>query len=123
MLEQGTRETENLSYQKYESYYDEIWENMFSNHHGVFYNLDEIGTNRDRFYNDVNQLYEFYELVGEGSFSQVFRALFHPTGEIIAVKIAKPPYENQKGKELAHQEAELLSQLYHPNIVKVKHLI
>ena len=54
MLEQGTRETEDLSYQKYESYYDEIWENMFSNHHGVFYNLDEIGTNRDRFYNDVN---------------------------------------------------------------------
>ena len=96
---------------------------MFSNHHGVFYNLDEIGTTRDKFYNDVNQLYEFYEVVGEGSFSQVYRALFHPTGEIIAVKIAKIAYENEKGKELAHQEAELLYQLYHPNIVKVKHLI
>ena len=42
---------------------------MFSNHHGVFYNLDELGTVNDKFYNDVNQLYEFYEIVGEGSFS------------------------------------------------------
>ena len=68
-------------------------------------------------------MYEFYEVVGEGSFSQVYRALFHPTGEIIAVKIAKAAYENDKGRELAHLEAELLYQLYHPNIVKVKHLI
>ena len=65
---------------------------MFSGHQGIFYNLDEITTINDKEYKDASQLYEFYEAVGEGSFSQVYRALFHPTGEIIAVKISKPQF-------------------------------
>ena len=49
-MDNETRETENLSYLKYESHYDDIWADMFSNHQGVFYNLDEIGTINDKFY-------------------------------------------------------------------------
>ena len=36
----------------------------------------------------ADQLYEFYEMVGEGSFSKVYRAKFLPTGQIMAVKVS-----------------------------------
>ena len=70
------------------------WKNRFHDHQGVFYDLDEIVTINDEAYTDPSQLYQFYEVVGEGTFSQVHRALFHPTGEIIAVKIIKKQHEN-----------------------------
>ena len=38
-------------------------------------------------YTDISQLYEFFEILGEGSFSKVFKAKFLPSGEIIAVKV------------------------------------
>ena len=40
-------------------------------------------------YTDSTELYEYYELIGEGGFNKVFRAKFLPTGEIMAVKILK----------------------------------
>ena len=36
----------------------------------------------------ADQLYQFYEMVGEGSFSKVYRAKFLPTGQIMAVKVS-----------------------------------
>lgn len=39
-------------------------------------------------YNDVNELYEFHEKIGEGAFSDVYRCKFLPTDEIIAVKVS-----------------------------------
>ena len=39
------------------------------------------------------------------------------------VKVIKPEYNHEKGIELIHQEAELLDQLNHRNIIKLKHLI
>jgi len=39
-------------------------------------------------YSTVEQIYELFEVLGEGSFSKVYRALFKPTGEIIAVKVS-----------------------------------
>ena len=56
----------------------------------VFLNGEDITT----FYYDFletqisTQLYEYYEMLGEGSFSKVFRAKFLPTSEIIAVKVS-----------------------------------
>jgi serine/threonine protein kinase len=39
------------------------------------------------FYTDISQIYEFFEVLGEGSFSKVYKAKFLPSGEIIAVKV------------------------------------
>jgi 5'-AMP-activated protein kinase catalytic alpha subunit len=68
-------------------------------------------------------LYEFHEKIGEGGFSDVYRATFLPTDEMIAVKILKDERWSLEIINLFKQEAELLDRLNHPNIVKVKHLI
>ena len=36
------------------------------------------------------QFYKFLELLGEGSFCKVYRAIFKPTNETIAVKVYTP---------------------------------
>jgi len=57
---------------------------------GIFYNLDEIQRPNETYYEDVSQLYEFYEgQLGEGNFSKVYKAKFVPTGEILAVKVSE----------------------------------
>lgn len=55
---------------------------------GVFYNLDAQVESAYSYENE-NELYTFHEKIGEGGFCDVFRALFLPTGEEIAVKILK----------------------------------
>ena len=54
--------------------------------------MDEIwasNTVQDKYkYDNSTKLYEYYELIGEGSFSKVYRAKFLPTGEIMAVKVS-----------------------------------
>jgi hypothetical protein len=55
---------------------------------GVFYNLD-AEVKGQYIYEDPKELYEFYEQIGEGAFSQVFKAKFIGTGEMMAVKILK----------------------------------
>lgn len=77
-----------------ESYYG-----YFTDHHsngGIFYNLDDAqnGTSKLKYkkefvYNGLEELYEFFEILGEGSFSIVYRAKFLPTQELIAVKVSK----------------------------------
>lgn len=75
-------------------------------------------------YEDESELYEFKEKIGTGGFSQVYKAIFIPTQETIAVKILRPEKENRaKVIECLKTEAELLSQMDHPNIIRVKHLI
>ena len=44
-------------------------------------------SNKKYLYTDIAQLYEFFEVLGEGSFSKVYKAKFLPSGEIIAVKV------------------------------------
>lgn len=44
-------------------------------------------SNKKYLYTDISQLYEFFEVLGEGSFSKVYKAKFLHSGEIIAVKV------------------------------------
>jgi len=53
----------------------------------VFINLDEHPRLKLK-YDSIKKLYELYEMLGEGSFSKVYRAKYIPTGEIIAVKVS-----------------------------------
>ena len=79
-----------------ESYYGYFWDH--DKNGGIFYNLDEIKENTKRSvkseykqefaYNDVDELYEKYEKIGEGAFSEVYRCKFLPTDEIIALKVS-----------------------------------
>ena len=55
---------------------------------GVFYNLDAESTPSYAYQEDT-ELYEFYEELGSGAFSTVYKAIFLPSGEEIAVKVIK----------------------------------
>jgi calcium/calmodulin-dependent protein kinase I len=96
---------------------------------GVFYNLDAQVTDKkvtikpEYRYDNENELYEFFEKLGEGAFGTVYRAIFKPSGEEIAVKVLKAERETEHVIALTKQEALLLNKLAHPNIVKVRHLI
>jgi len=68
-------------------------------------------------------LYEFEADLGEGAFGQVKKATFKPTGEIMAVKMLKAERATDQVMQLFRQEADLLSQFDHPNIIKIHHLI
>ena len=89
---------------------------------GVFYNLDACVDGNHR-YEKSTELYEFHEKIGEGGFSEVYRATFLPTDEEMAVKILKTTQWSDQVIDLFKQEAELLNRLDHPNVVKVHHLI
>ena len=64
--------------------------------------------------------YAIYQAIGYGAAGKVFRAQHLPTGRKVAVKILHP-YLADDPQQLAafRQEACLLAQLDHPNVVKV----
>lgn len=54
----------------------------------------------------------------------MYKAIFKPSGETIAVKILRPDKESKsKVIECLKSEADLLSKMDHDNIIKIKHLI
>ena len=57
----------------------------FSQH--VFLDLDSDANRRMQKFSSVDELYQFHEVVGEGSFSRVYRATFLPTQDVMAVKV------------------------------------
>lgn len=69
--------------------------------------------------------YEILEILGEGSFGTVCvgRAQNDPTRRKVALKVLKPAYTNNKKiLNRTRDEARLLSQINHPNIVRVEAL-
>jgi serine/threonine protein kinase len=56
--------------------------------HDFFLNLDDQANRNIYKIKKVDELYEFFEMIGEGSFSKVYRAKFRPTGQIMAVKVS-----------------------------------
>ncbi len=69
--------------------------------------------------------YEILEILGEGSFGTVCvgRAQNDPSRRKVALKVLKPAYTNNKKiLNRTRDEARLLSQINHPNIVRVEAL-
>ena len=66
--------------------------------------------------------YEFEKVLGEGAFCTVFQAIDKETGEQIAVKVIKRKTLHKEAVELLKQEASLLQEMDHQNIVRFKHV-
>ncbi len=63
--------------------------------------------------------YRIGELLGKGGFAHVYLGKHSVSNELAAVKVLKTHMIDQKGKEEFFKEAEILSGLDHPNIVRV----
>lgn len=62
--------------------------------------------------------YRIEEQIGRGGHGVVFRAVHIPTEQIVAVKVLLPEYlEDPKMAERLEQEASIVRELKHPNIV------
>ena len=70
--------------------------------------------------------FEILEVLGDGAFGAVFvaRLTADPLKRLVAIKVLKAEYaSNPKVLHRTRDEARLLSQLHHPNIVRVERLL
>ena len=72
------------------------------------------------FVRDISTVYEMQALLGEGTFGQVFKAIYKPTGEAVAVKVLVR--RTKQEVSMFEKEGNILKSLNHPNIVKFKHV-
>lgn len=63
--------------------------------------------------------YQVEAFLGAGSFGVIHRAIDTRTGQTVALKTARPGEFEQQSAELLQQEAELLSRLDHPSIIRI----
>lgn len=68
---------------------------------------------------DINDHYDFKEILGEGAFGEVFRAVCRKTGEERAIKKIKFRYMKEQKRKEFMSELNLLSKLSHPSIIVV----
>ncbi|MFO0565646.1 MAG: serine/threonine-protein kinase [Polyangiaceae bacterium] len=67
----------------------------------------------------ISDRYRLEEPIGEGAFSLVFRATDLKDGSGVALKLLSPEAVNAAGFDRFRREAELASQLRHPNTVRL----
>lgn len=82
------------------------------------YQIDRLnsGDTKGFYFGNYKALY----LVGAGSFARVFRAVHRVTGRVAAVKVLRARHsENENFVHHFLQEAKIVSELKHPNIVPV----
>lgn len=71
---------------------------------------------------EIHQKYIFRKKIGQGSFCDVFLAENRISGDLVAIKMMKVNPNSEKSIRRVinfHHEAEINSQLNHPNIIKV----
>ena len=69
-------------------------------------------------YADISN-YQFKKTIGEGNFAKVKLSIFKPTKEEFAIKIINKKKLQKKMKNTIFRENDIISQLKHPNIIKV----
>uniref|UniRef100_A0A3Q3D5C4 non-specific serine/threonine protein kinase n=1 Tax=Hippocampus comes TaxID=109280 RepID=A0A3Q3D5C4_HIPCM len=63
--------------------------------------------------------YHILELVGEGSFGRVHKGMKKFTGQVVALKFMPKMGRSNKELQSLKKEIEIMSNLQHPNIVKL----
>ena len=66
----------------------------------------------------LKEQYEVTGLLGEGGFGAVFRAVQHPLGREVAIKVMYPGH-SERTRERFLREAQAVASLTHPNVVTV----
>jgi cyclin-dependent kinase len=67
--------------------------------------------------------YEKLDLVGEGTYGQVYKARDTDTGQIVAIKKIRLESEDEGIPSTAIREIALLKELQHPNIVRLVNVL
>ncbi|KRX02629.1 Protein kinase-like domain [Pseudocohnilembus persalinus] len=68
--------------------------------------------------NNFDKYYKFESLIGTGAFGIVIKAFHKNLKQFVAIKILNSMQANKKNADYLLEEAEILQQLDHPNIVK-----
>ncbi|CUM53310.1 uncharacterized protein AC631_00551 [Debaryomyces fabryi] len=70
-------------------------------------------------YGDLPAEYRLVHKLGEGAFSAVYKAVYEPTGRLVAIKIINKA--NLSGKQIAniHNEISIMKRLSHPNVLRL----
>ena len=70
--------------------------------------------------NPIKNIYEIVKKIGSGTFAKVYQVIHIPTKQLRAMKVVKLDTVNyQDDDQVFLKEIELLSQLNHPNIIKI----
>ncbi|CAG9328151.1 unnamed protein product [Blepharisma stoltei] len=77
---------------------------------------------KGEYHDKFSDFYVYIDTIGSGSFGKVVHAIDKSTGEEVAIKIIEKHNVKQGRVSELKQEAEILSSLNHPNIIKFKHL-
>ncbi|CUM48724.1 unnamed protein product [Debaryomyces tyrocola] len=70
-------------------------------------------------YGDLPAEYRLVHKLGEGAFSAVYKAVYEPTGRLVAIKIINKA--NLSGKQIANinNEINIMKRLSHPNVLRL----
>ena len=72
---------------------------------------------------DINDLYDIQNKIGEGRFAHVYRGIHKPSGRIVAIKILEKENLSSQELNMIQNEFEILKICQHPNILKLYDVI
>ena len=88
--------------------------------------LPTVGVRASKTCQEVDSKYEVYEVLGNGSYATVRRAIHRESRQEFAIKIVEKKqfsYNNPSRWQDQINEAKMLEKLNHPNIVKLREMI
>ena len=68
---------------------------------------------------DVNELYDIQNKIGEGRFANVYKSIHKPSKRIVSIKILEKQNISSKEMDMIQNEIEILKLCQHPNILKL----
>ena len=72
---------------------------------------------------DINDLYDIQNKIGEGRFALVYKGIHKPSKRTVAIKILEKKNLNIQEINMIHNEIEILKICQHPNILKLYDII